>query len=598
MGSSCVNLSRAVLPGFGAAAAAKGGSRRRGLLLPLMSSGRRHGGAAVVACCTSSSSTTAAGSSSRPPSSSFPAHDGLGGGDPPGASGGIGVAEFLGGKNFLITGGTGFLAKVLIEKILRTNPEVGKIYVLIKAKDSEAALRRLQNEVVDTELFKCLQEIHGEGYDSFIATKLVPVVGDVREANVGIAPNLADEIADQVGVIINSAANTTFDERYDVAMDINTVGPFRIMSFAQRFRRLKLFLQVSTAYVNGQRQGLVLENPFRMGDTIARELGSSSGSEEGYKIPVLDIEAEIKLAFSSRRHSDDSPSFAQEMKDLGLERAKLHGWQDTYVFTKAMGEMVINSMRGEIPVVTIRPSVIESTWRDPFPGWMEGNRMMDPVILYYGKGQLSGFLADPDGVLDVVPADMVVNATLASMAKHGGGAASGPGMHVYHVSSSTVNPLVFGDLSRFLFHHFTRCPYSDAAGQPILVPPMRLFDTMEQFASYVETDALLRSVRASSSSSPALAQRARDLCARSVEQTVHLGSIYQPYTFYGGRFDNGNTEALFVAMSPAERALFHFDVRSVDWRDYITNVHIPGLRKHVMKGRGVAANQLLASTSV
>ena len=30
------------------------------------------------------------------------------------------------------------------------------------------------------------------------------------------------------------------------------------------------------------------------------------------------------------------------------------------------------------------------------------HRMMDPVILYYGKGQLSGFLADPDGVLDVV----------------------------------------------------------------------------------------------------------------------------------------------------------------------------------------------------
>jgi alcohol-forming fatty acyl-CoA reductase len=68
-------------------------------------------------------------------------------------------------------------------------------------------------KVVDTELFKCLQDIHGEGYDGFIARKLVPVVGDVREANVGIAPDLADEIADQVDVIINSAANTTFDER-------------------------------------------------------------------------------------------------------------------------------------------------------------------------------------------------------------------------------------------------------------------------------------------------------------------------------------------------------------------------------------------------
>jgi len=67
-------------------------------------------------------------------------------------------------------------------------------------------------------------------------------------------------------------------------------------------------------------------------------------------------------------------------------RAKLHGWQDTYVFTKAMGEMVINSMRGEVPVVTIRPSVIESTWRDPFPGWMEGNRYLKliSVIRYSG----------------------------------------------------------------------------------------------------------------------------------------------------------------------------------------------------------------------
>jgi fatty acyl-CoA reductase len=104
-----VNLSRAVLPGFGAAAA-KGGSRRRGLLLPLLSSGRRHGGGAVVACSTSSSSTTA-GSSSSPPSSSFPAHDGLGSGDPAGDAGRIAVVEFLGAKNFLITGGTGFLAK-------------------------------------------------------------------------------------------------------------------------------------------------------------------------------------------------------------------------------------------------------------------------------------------------------------------------------------------------------------------------------------------------------------------------------------------------------------------------------------------------------
>jgi len=95
-----------------------------------------------------------------------------------------------------------------------------------------------------------------------------------------------------------------------------------------------------------------------------------------------------------------------------------------------MGEMMIDKLREDIPVVVIRPSVIESTLNEPFPGWMEGNRwvtnfflkgkkpnlcdrtkhffflgttrMMDPIVLCYGKGQLTGFLVDPNGVLDVV----------------------------------------------------------------------------------------------------------------------------------------------------------------------------------------------------
>lgn len=39
-------------------------------------------------------------------------------------------------------------------------------------------------------------------------------------------------------------------------------------------------------------------------------------------------------------------------------------------------------------------------------------------------------------------------------------------------------------------------------------------------------------------------------------------------------------------MSEEERKKFQFDVGSINWKDYIANVHIPGLRKHVMKGRG------------
>lgn len=38
-------------------------------------------------------------------------------------------------------------------------------------------------------------------------------------------------------------------------------------------------------------------------------------------------------------------------------------------------------------------------------------------------------------------------------------------------------------------------------------------------------------------------------------------------------------------MSEEEKREFGFDVESIDWKDYITNVHIPGLRRHVMKGK-------------
>ncbi|RLM79805.1 fatty acyl-CoA reductase 2-like [Panicum miliaceum] len=341
----------------------KGGhAHGRGALLPLSRLRKR--------CSGSTMTCSMRGGLSTP---SLPLHGVVSGAcpapasSPDNAAAGIGIAEFLVGKNLLVTGGTGFLAKVLIEKILRASPGVGKIYVVIKAKDTEASSKRLQNEVVDTELFKRLQEIHGKDYHGFVAGKLVPVAGNVTEANLGVAPKLADEIVDEVDIIVNSAASTTFDERYDVAMNLNTLGPFRLMSFAHRFRKLQLFLQVSTAYVNGQRQGVVPEKPFRLGDTIANELvpGDSSQKKSG---AVLDIEAETKLAFNSRRDSEDSASFTRRIKCLGLERAKLHGWQDTYVFTKAMGEMVVNCMRGEIPVVTIRPSIIESTLREPFPG--------------------------------------------------------------------------------------------------------------------------------------------------------------------------------------------------------------------------------------
>lgn len=44
-------------------------------------------------------------------------------------------------------------------------------------------------------------------------SKLVPVVGNVCESNLGLDEDIVNVIVKDVDIVVNSAANTTFDER-------------------------------------------------------------------------------------------------------------------------------------------------------------------------------------------------------------------------------------------------------------------------------------------------------------------------------------------------------------------------------------------------
>ncbi|XP_074356509.1 fatty acyl-CoA reductase 2, chloroplastic-like [Apium graveolens] len=223
-------------------------------------------------------------------------------------SGGIGVLEFLQGKNYLVTGATGFLAKVLIEKLLRRTPDVGKIYVLIRANDNQAAAERLKTDIVDSELFMSLESLHGEYYKTFMLNKLIPVAGDVCKPDLGIESNFAAEMAQVVDVVVNSSANTTFDERYDVAINTNTRGPCRVLGFAKRCKNLCLFLHVSTAYVNGD-SGIISETPIQMGQGMKSQVYPDE----------VDIEAELKISLQSEEAFQVKST--PMMKELDLQRS-------------------------------------------------------------------------------------------------------------------------------------------------------------------------------------------------------------------------------------------------------------------------------------
>uniref|UniRef100_A0A453RRQ5 Fatty acyl-CoA reductase n=1 Tax=Aegilops tauschii subsp. strangulata TaxID=200361 RepID=A0A453RRQ5_AEGTS len=154
----------------------------------------------------------------------------------------------------------------------------------------------------------------------------------------------------------------------------------------------------------------------------------------------------------------------------------------TYVFTKAMGEMLLGQLHGAIPVVILRPSIITSILRDPLPGWMQGTRTIDTIIIGYAKQNLSCFLADLDLTMDVIPGDMVANAMMVAMVAH----SEEQGAEVmYHATSSLRNPAPYGVLYESGRRHFYENPRLSKDGQVIPTKEMHFFKTIASFHLYM-----------------------------------------------------------------------------------------------------------------
>lgn len=88
------------------------------------------------------------------------------------------IKEFYAGKTIFLTGTTGFLAKVMLEKLLRSIPTINKIYILIRPKGGKDLADRFRTDILDTELFKRLkQEV--PNWEEFVNKIVTPIKGDL-----------------------------------------------------------------------------------------------------------------------------------------------------------------------------------------------------------------------------------------------------------------------------------------------------------------------------------------------------------------------------------------------------------------------------------
>ncbi len=529
------------------------------------------------------------------------------------------ITRFLEGKTLFITGATGFLGQPLVEKVLWSAPSIRRIYVLLRPKQHSrkkflTAQQRLEMELFQSTTLKRLEKAHGRGFLGFLKKKLVAVAGDVTQKKLGLKPEEQALLKREVDIIINSAAVVSFDAPLDEALELNGLSAGRVARFAAACDKA-ILIHVSTAYVSGATNKSVPEQlhhlssgkevfPLRQfGDVgrdiqhireIVRKIGEAAYTPEIERKFELRL---IKEARNSRRRRVMSRQtkiekfrkqwITNSLTKKGMDWARKRGWNDTYTYTKAIGEQMVRKETQEVPTAIVRPSVIESSLSEPGPGWLDGLRMADPLIVAIGKGRLRVLPLDPDVVIDLVPVDFVVNALLAIIPE----VAEKKGLRIYHIATGSENPITLGKLYDLVYRYFKKNPMLDKWGQAIRVKHVRFlnpsrFRLQHQLKSISLYTAERTLERLSFFETTHKAKRRISTTRVAHQKLYYYGEIYEPYLNLDCRFEVENILSLLRSLSEEERKIFNFDVSQLNWRHYVQNVHIPGVKKYILKVEG------------
>jgi len=501
------------------------------------------------------------------------------------------IAEALKGKTILVTGSTGFLGKSIVEKCLRSIPDVGRINLAIRSSARRPASERLEREVLSSPAFKRLKEEIGEdGFAKLVKEKLAVVEIDLGRDGLGLSEAGREQLR-ACEIVIHSAAAVEFDNPADLSAQTNLLGAARMVEALKATGSRPHLVHISTAYVGGMLRGLVREEaPHDPGLNWRHEaavLSSLRGPvEEESRQP--EILKKLAREARSRMGPAGTPAVARTterlrdrwVKDRLIERGRVHansmGFADIYSFTKAMAEHAVVELHGDIPLSIVRPSIIESALEEPFPGWLEGFRMAEPLILAFGRGILRDFSGLPDSVLDIIPADFVVNTVLAVAASPP--ADSQP--RVYHAASGSRNPLRFRDMADSAGRYFAKYPLRDRYGQAIGTPNWT-YPTREELATRART--ALRFVEAAQwvverlPLGASVADLSDDLNAERerLDRGLNLIQLYGVYTEVDCIFDTRNLMSVWDRVPEAERAIFPFDAALYNWEHYFQDVHFP-----------------------
>ncbi|WP_419919302.1 HAD-IB family hydrolase [Candidatus Poriferisocius sp.] len=502
------------------------------------------------------------------------------------------IPEALAGKRLAITGTTGFLGTALVERLLRCVPDVE--LVLLVRPGRRGVEQRIRREIVRNDAFDRLREqVGSDAFERLCRERITGVAGDVGVNGLGL-DDTGRELIAGCDIVIHSAAAVAFDNPLDTAVEVNLLGPVRLARMLNEMGASPHLIAVSTCYVAGSRRGNAPEEPLVDGPMYVpvswqeeaetsrrRRITTETESRDPSRLAEFRSRARHELgaagtpALAAKTEQIRNRWVNNQMVEAGRSRAASLGFPDAYAFTKALAETALAEVRGDLEVTTVRPSIIESAYSEPYPGWIRGFRMAEPIIIGYGRGLLTDFPGIPQGVLDVIPVDLVAAAICAVAAR-----GHDPDRPVIQVASGAVNPFRLNQLVNLAHGWFSENPIYDDRDQPI-PPPNWTYPGRGRVVRQLKR--LQRGLNAGERVLGRLPIRGRqaeitaDLDERreQVERALGYVELYGAYTECEALFGVGRLLELWADLDQSDQQAFCFDPRIIDWPHYVTGVHLP-----------------------
>ncbi|OJJ45867.1 hypothetical protein ASPZODRAFT_68636 [Penicilliopsis zonata CBS 506.65] len=281
-----------------------------------------------------------------------------------------GYARLFAAETVFLTGATGSLGGCLLYKLALQLP-TRKVFILVRGSDKEAIEKWRRNMPEQSEAIAGSKKVHF-------------VLGDILKAEFGIDPSTLERLRDEVTLVIHAAANISFAANISHAVKNNCLPCLELAQMVSQFRRLRLLIQISTAYVSSfLPDGFVHERLYHLTD---------------------DGDAEEELA--NILSTGNSPQTAR--------------FSSSYAHAKQIMERLLIQRYPLLPVLIVRPTIFAPSLRDPFPLYgPEDSTPMNKFARFFfsDRGGTQVWHATEGhrtgaNVLDEIPVDLVANAIL------------------------------------------------------------------------------------------------------------------------------------------------------------------------------------------